>query len=396
MKKLNPQVVILLIFWIPVVLLLSIRIYLHAYKKSIETIPVVIEGYVLNYPYDKDGLQEFKLKGYRIKSSLYPKIHFGEHVKLTEYKTGKYDIIYFPRIEKTRQRRPSVLATLDRVRDYVIYRIQKNMPEPHAALLLGTIIGYKEDYPQDTLSSLKSAGVMHVIVVSGYNVSLVFGFVFMMFKKLGRIKLFTLSTFSVLFYMAIVGFDPPVIRAVVMGIIGLYSLIAGRQQLAIYTLFVSAILMIFINPDYLYNVSFEMSFIAMLSIIAYSSLHLKLRPFLQAVIVVIFVNLALIPVFLYYFGTFSFLSIPVNVLVLWVIPFLTIGGLLFVIFPNYLLKIVLLILSNYFFFITRTVGNLNVGLINNKASPIQVFFYYVAVFSVYKMIYFLVRKQNEN
>lgn len=63
------------------------------------------------------------------------------------------------------------LAFFNQLRGSIITVVQNSLPEPQASLLLGMIMGVKSSFPSDFYEALRVTGTLHVVVVSGYNIS---------------------------------------------------------------------------------------------------------------------------------------------------------------------------------------------------------------------------------
>ncbi len=95
---------------------------------------------------------------------------------------------------------------------------RKVLPSPHSELILGMVIGLDEFGEVPIFKQmLKDTGTIHVVVVSGFNITLVFSLVQKFLGSKYKMKNMLMSQFVVLFYSLLSGFDPPVVRSLVMG-----------------------------------------------------------------------------------------------------------------------------------------------------------------------------------
>lgn len=223
---------------------------------------------------------------------------------------------------------------LERIRNKAIQRARKYFPSPASELLLGMTIGvdHFKKLPQFKEMLLKT-GTIHVVVVSGYNISLVYS---LMAALLGsfynRTKL--LIGFSVaLFYALLSGFDPPVIRSWIMGSIAYLGKYYGRSFPTLRVLIVSGLLMILWQPLFSFSLSFQLSFCATLSLILFSDTISKLAItskipefFREDFTATVAAQILVWPLISIYFGRVSIISILVNTLVLWTVPVSTVFG----------------------------------------------------------------------
>lgn len=213
---------------------------------------------------------------------------------------------------------------------YLQSLVNQLFPEPQASLLNGILLGVK-NIPKNFEDALKITGTIHVVVVSGYNLSVVGGFFSSLAGTLKRQHAVILALTSVLLYALLVGLEPPVVRAALMATITYLSVWLGKQRLALWSLVITGLVMILFDIKNITNLSFQLSFLATLGIIVFSnkfSLLLKNLPdfFRESLATTLAAQLLVLPVIFYHFGTLSLISPLVNALVLWTIPFATILG----------------------------------------------------------------------
>lgn len=126
------------------------------------------------------------------------------------------------------------------------------LPQTSANLLLGIVFGVKGDFSANFYQDLRNAGVLHVIAASGMNVSFFTGAImFSLGTFLQRRLAILLSIFAVIFYSFLVGFEPSILRASFMAIIALTASFLGRQNFALFSLFLTGIGMLLWSPAFL-------------------------------------------------------------------------------------------------------------------------------------------------
>ena len=102
-------------------------------------------------------------------------------------------------------------------KDILIYVINRSLPGTEAGLLNGMLWGDKTGFSKDFYNQLKNSGLVHLVVVSGSNMILVFkGMVENLAKLLGRKKVIAVGFLVALFYLQIVGWEIPVVRALIL------------------------------------------------------------------------------------------------------------------------------------------------------------------------------------
>jgi len=152
------------------------------------------------------------------------------------------------------------------------------LPEPQASLAQSVILGLRKDIPSSLKLDFSRSGTSHLLAISGLHLSIIAGMLLEIGTRLfgkRRHAHIWLALVGVWFYAVISGMDPPVFRAAVMASIFLAAGILGRQRSAITGLTFAAAIMTGTNPQILWDVSFQLSFLAMAGLTAVS-------PFLQS------------------------------------------------------------------------------------------------------------------
>jgi competence protein ComEC len=220
------------------------------------------------------------------------------------------------------------LAIINSVRQKIIGTFQANLPKDPAALLLGIVFGIKVDFSKTFLQNLKAVGVMHVIAASGMNVTMVAGFFFYIFSLvLKRQMAIVLSVAGIIFYDFLAGFQASIVRASVMAALAFSAQILGKQRDGLYILFLTALVMLFWQPNYLTDIGFQLSFASTLGILIIPRLLKRFENGFSADLITTFsAQVATLPILISGFGVYSIWSIVVNALVLWTVPILMILG----------------------------------------------------------------------
>ena len=165
-----------------------------------------------------------------------------------------------------------VHATVLRVRRRLSRALALSLPEPQASLAQGVLLGQRSALPQDVQADLNTTNTSHLVVVSGENVVLVSAFATMFFSfAVGRRRGLALSIAAVVAYTLLIGASPPVLRAMIMGIVTVVGMVLGRPGSAITSLLVAAALMIGLDPQTVRDVSFQLSFAATAGILYLAS-----------------------------------------------------------------------------------------------------------------------------
>lgn len=214
-------------------------------------------------PKISDKYQILSIADSKIYAQLYPVYAVGDRLQIS----GKIDEtsrMFYPKIEKLGQEE-NALGVLASFRRRVAENIARLLPAREATLLQGTVLGI-DNIDKKFKDQLIATGTIHVVVVSGQNLAIVAG-IFMAFAKyIGRRKALVLACVAVILYGAIAGISAPVLRAVIMVLVSTVAVYLGREIWPVWNLLVAALVIIFITPSALFEVSFQLTFAASLGI----------------------------------------------------------------------------------------------------------------------------------
>ncbi len=144
------------------------------------------------------------------------------------------------------------------------------LPEPHAGLLSGISFGAKASLSRDLQAALITTGTLHIVALSGMNISIVSGIVSgTLLRFVSRRITSLLTVLLIIGFVWFVGPSASVVRAAVMGIISLMAVVLGRSNWPIFTWLLAVGLMLLINFSWLTDLSFQLSAFATLGIILF-------------------------------------------------------------------------------------------------------------------------------
>ncbi len=233
--------------------------------------------------------------------------------------------------------------------DALVSLTNSYLPEPHASLLNGILLGRDLFVPYSFNQKLKVVGLVHIVVLSGMNITMLSGMILQStIPVLGRKVATILAIAGIIGFIIFVGIEPPLIRAGIMGILSLIGLLFGRKTLALYTLVLTSIIMILIWNEWLKSISFQLSFGATLGIILFGNVNPEEqkegqvkkipKPSGKIHIVKDFITDELrisfaaqfftLPIIFFYFRQVSFISPIANLLVGWAIAPVMILGII--------------------------------------------------------------------
>ncbi len=209
------------------------------------------------------------------------------------------------------------------IREYFLGVLEKYLTTPNE-LAVGNalILGYKDDLDEEVRSAYAHTGALHVLAVSGLHVGLVAFFVNILLSLVkSRTWTWRMSKAIILIgtiwaFALITGGSPSVLRAATMFMFLIIGLSVNRTTNIYNSLAISAVFLLVWNPYLLFNVSFQLSYFAILGIIfftpkIYSSVFFKnsfLRRAWQLMSVTFGAQIGTLPISIYYFHSFPFLA----------------------------------------------------------------------------------------
>ena len=119
--------------------------------------------------------------------------------------------------------------------------------------------------------AFRDTGTAHIIAISGFNITILAGLFMTISRRLfkGRLN-FLAAVAGIAIYTLLVGAEPSVVRAAIMGGLGILAQELGRRQFALNSLAFTAVVMCLFNPFMPWDVSFQLSFFATLGLILYA------------------------------------------------------------------------------------------------------------------------------
>ena len=225
------------------------------------------------------------------------------------------------------------------IKDSFLSRVSRVIPEPQASLMGGLVVGAKQSLGKELLDAFRMTGIIHIVVLSGFNITIVANFIMRFFgmflRKRGSGSLIA-GGISIVLFVIMVGASATAVRAGAMALIGLLALATGRTSAITHALILTGFLMVLHNPYILlFDPSFQLSFLATLGLIQISpriEARIMRVPKFWGLRTIIAATLAtqlfVLPLLLYNTGQFSVVGLLVNLLILPLIPITMLFGFL--------------------------------------------------------------------
>lgn len=150
--------------------------------------------------------------------------------------------------------------------------IGQYLPEPHAGLLSGIAFGTKAAMSRELLEALTRTGTLHVVALSGMNISIVAGIVSLTLLRFISRRIASLLTVLIIIgFVGFVGPSPSVIRAAIMGSVALIAVVFGRSNWPLFAWVLAVVAMLLVGPGWITDISFQLSVLATLGIILFGT-----------------------------------------------------------------------------------------------------------------------------
>lgn len=307
--------------------------------------------------------------------------------------------IVFPKIELTGARE-NIFSQFANLKNKFITALDEAAPRSVAALSAGTTLGDSSLFSKSDLDNFRESGLSHIIVLSGFNITILAVFFGMIFLQL-RVRLFLrvlLTIFSIILFVIFVGGEPSILRAGIMGSMLLIATTFGRQYVAKQFLFIAASTMMIVNPKIaLYDISFHLSFLATLAILYISPLLENYKFFqkenknkftkniFEIFRITLAVQILVTPYIMFTFGKISLFGIVANILVVPFVPVVMLLGVLIILFSFLFMPVatffsyVSLIFTKYIFWISEQISKIYISNVESRISLLSMILIYIII-----------------
>ena len=245
-------------------------------------------------------------------------------------KDGIFYAMGYPKVEIISHSNGSkIKSALFSIKGKLLEKMNLAIAPPESLLMGGLILGERSAFSQDLRENLIKTGTIHIVALSGYNVTIVAEWLMKLFYFLPRNLGIGAGVFAILLFVLMTGGSSTAIRAGIMATLALIARATGRNYDVGRALLLAGLFMILFNPFVLaYDVSFQLSFIATVAVIFFAPKvekyflwvtdKFKLR---DIVSVTTAVYIFVLPFILYKMGNLSLVALPANILILAFIPF---------------------------------------------------------------------------
>lgn len=260
-------------------------------------------------------------------------------------KDGILYTVKFPQVELLEKNQQfSIKKYLFSFKNNFLEKIKKVVPSPERALLAGLLLGERAEIPKDLTEAFVKTGTIHIVALSGYNITVLaswlIGFFIFLFSIFGLVKkkeyAFVCGILGIALFVLMTGAGATSVRAGIMAGLILLGKILSRERDILRIMLITALLMILVNHFVLYyDVSFQLSFLATIAVVFLAPRMEKYFLFvpkffnLREILSTTFAAyIFVLPFVVYVMGTFSVVALLANTLILPLIPLTMLFGFL--------------------------------------------------------------------
>lgn len=306
---------------------------------------------------------------------------------------------------KEKQLNP-ILINVNNVKEKMIDNINKNMPQRTRNLLLGILIGERDNIQEDIIESFKTSNLSHILAVSGAHTSyIILGITYMISKSKTPKKIgYIITIIALLLFIIITGATYSVIRACIMAIIVIGAKLCYRKENFVTSICTSLLIILIQNPFAINDIGLKLSFMGTIGIIIFNKnitnlfIKLKIKEKIARILSITFsAQLMIIPITILNFNTISLTFFISNLLASPLLGIIIILGFISI-FISFILepisKILFLVLNIFLellILISRLTGKIPGSSILVKTPNIifAIIYYILILFSNY---FFLIKK----
>ena len=198
--------------------------------------------------------------------------------------------------------------------------ILKFVPGEEGGLLVGMLLGERGGISPELNQAFRNTGTSHIVAISGSNITIAIALVTLVLGRFfGRRTTLAIALLIIAFYVVLVGASPSVVRAGLMGALSIGGILLGREYEGLLGLEASALLMTAFQPRVLWDVGFELSFLATLGLIIIARPMQDWKPvknwppiLKEGLLITLAAELMVLPLAAFYFHQISFVSLAAN------------------------------------------------------------------------------------
>ncbi|MBV9159795.1 MAG: ComEC family competence protein [Candidatus Kaiserbacteria bacterium] len=245
-------------------------------------------------------------------------------------KDGILYLVSYAQIKESRENRGNpIKATAIRVKRLYLDGLGAVLPEPEAGLAGGITVGDKRSVGGELTTTFQNVSLVHMLVLSGYNITVVINAISTLFKMFAQSVRFGIAGAVVVFFILMAGGAASAVRAGAMSMIAIFARVTHRQYFAERILGVVSASMVAWNPWILaFDPGFQLSALATLGLVLFTPIFARwfarvpekfgMREIISSTCGT---QLMVLPLLLYQNGTLSIYALPANLFALVAVPY---------------------------------------------------------------------------
>lgn len=281
-------------------------------------------------------LKDLQVNGRAIDGKIWVSLRSGPSIRRSDIVTivGKIQkgfgnfsgVMYQAKLARTMRPQPGDVA--GQIRDNFADKVRLAIEEPASSLGLGYLLGQRRSLPPELTQALVLTGLTHVVVASGYNLTILVRLTRRLFMRISKFFATISATLMVFCFMAVTGASPSMSRAGLVTMLSLLAWYYGRRIHPLVLLPMAAAITILIDPSYAWNdLGWQLSFAAFAGVMILAPLlqryffgEAKPGTIRQIIGETISAFIVTFPILVVTFGQFSNVAIITNLLILPFIP----------------------------------------------------------------------------
>ncbi|MBU3925830.1 ComEC family competence protein, partial [Patescibacteria group bacterium] len=203
---------------------------------------IFVNGIVIDEPDERENYTRYIVESDKAKilvyTEHYPKFNYGDEIKImgilkkpkdfsSDFSWQDYlakdDIFYemfYPKIDLMATNQGNwIKSQLFKLKKNYLEVLSKVLPEPHTAFMAGLTVGAKQSIPKELQEDFRKTGIIHIVVLSGYNITLVADTIVKVFAFLPRIFSTSLGILGIILFAILTGASATVVRASFMALL---------------------------------------------------------------------------------------------------------------------------------------------------------------------------------
>ncbi len=365
---------------------------------------IEIKGIINIEPKETEKVKILKVNNITIITEKYSDYNYGDRIIAKGFFNDSFSL-FFPEIEKIEEGEDIFFKKLFLFKDNLREKINKNFNYNEARILSAMTMGDKHKMSNELKEKLNISGTRHITAISGMHIALIGIFLnlFLLFLGFSRNFSFYFSIIFLFLYILMIGLPPSAIRAFIMGGVYMFSQKIGRNNNNTRNIFLTAGIMLILNPSLIYDYGFNLSFLAVFGIIQFFpilekniSLFKNKKRLRELFLIALSAYIFTFPFLLYNFSQVSLISVFSNVLIVPLVYLIMIFGFLFLIFGTIFPFISFIFIIPLWFFLSLFLFFINLfsKFPYLKIENVHIIFPIIIYFFLFYIIYLFNKNKN--